>query len=402
MPNLIAKFKNLFRFSSPLSTLVITGVALLVVGGCIFGAVAMKRAGLLGTTATGTDTSSNQSTKKNADSSAPSSTGGNSSPAKSTTGSGTTQNTSKGTTSSGGGGTSGSTPSGGGSSSSCSGAAHHVAGGPDGTGTCWPGPNNTGVPAGTTLTAYTGPYLITTAGTVIDSKLINCTDFEVRAASVVIKNSKVNCNITLDGDLSGSSGWSLTVQDSEVNGGPVDLPAIGSANVTVLRSNVYGGHNGVQCDEKTVSCLIQDSWIHGQYQPQNYDSHLGGFLSDGGQNITIKHNFIVCDAAVNNVGGGCTGDINLIPNFAAINGALIEHNLLGANIDSSFCTYGGEKPGSPTPHSYNVVYKDNVFQRGSNGLCDAYGPVSDFNVNGAGNQWINNTWDNGGAVDPAL
>ena len=116
--------------------------------------------------------------------------------------------------------------------------------------------------------------------------------------------------------------------------------------------------------------------------------------------MTLRHNYVVCDQPVNSVGDGCTGDVNLIPNFAAINGALIEHNLLGANIGSSFCTYGGEKSTTPTPHSYKVVYRDNVFQRGPNGKCAAYGPLTDFNVANEGNQWTNNRWEDGILINP--
>jgi hypothetical protein len=280
-------------------------------------------------------------------------------------------------------------------STNCSGPGSHVPGGADGTGTCWPGPTNTGVPAGTVLTPYTGPCTITTANTVIDSKAISCKGLAIEAANVTIKNSKVNSGILLDADLPGGINWSLTVQDSEVDAGASLQSAISDANVTLIRANVHGGINGLECDPPMSQCTIRDSWIHGQSYIPQVDTHLGGFLSDGGQNITIVHNSIVCDTPVNDVGGGCTGDINFIPNFAAINGALVQHNLLVANINASYCTYGGEKPGSPYPHSYNIVYQDNVFQRGTNNKCAAYGPVDGFGAGNAGNVWSNNTWDNG-------
>ena len=280
----------------------------------------------------------------------------------------------------------------------CTGRIDHVPGGPDGTGTCWPGPGNTGVPPGTSLTNYTGPCTIAAANTVIDSKLVNCT-LSIQAANVTIKNSKVNGSVILDVDRPASKSWSLSLQDSEVDGGQQPLAAVGWGNLRVLRANIHGGQTEVQCEENSVSCLVQDSYLHGQYLPPDQPWHLGGFLSDGGQQMTLRHNFVVCDAPVNLVQEGCTGDINLIPNFAAINGALIEHNLLGANVGLSYCTYGGEKPSSTTPNSYNVVYRDNVFQRGANGTCGAYGPVTDFNVRNAGNQWTNNTWDNGVTIN---
>ena len=171
---------------------------------------------------------------------------------------------------------------------------------------------------------------------------------------------------------------------------------------------MHGGHNGAQCDgPDNYYCTIVDSYIHGQYQPPTGDSHLGGFLSDGGTNITLTHNYIVCDAAVNADLGGCTGDINLIPNFMAISGATISNNYLGANRDASFCTYGGEKSTSPTPHSNNVVYQNNVFQRvdtkasGTTSQCAEFGPVTSFDINQPGNAWTNNRYDDGTIVDPA-
>lgn len=276
----------------------------------------------------------------------------------------------------------------------------HVAGGSDDTGGCWPGPNNTGVPVGTTLTNYTGPCVITEAGTVIDGKTIDC-DIDVRASDVTIKNSMINGLLVLDTDLDGSSAWSMTLMDSEVDGGMQQRAVVSSGNMTVLRANLHGGITAAQCEEKSVSCTIRDSWLHGQYLPDTANWHLGGFLSDGGTQMTLEHNTVVCDHAVNSVDEGCTGDINFIPNFAPISGASVEHNLLGANADGSYCTYGGEKSSSPTPHSDHIVYQDNVFQRGVNGMCGSYGPVTNFDVGQPGNEWTNNRWDDGSAVDPA-
>src|SRR4051794_9819783 len=50
-----------------------------------------------------------------------------------------------------------------------------------------PNATNTGVPAGTTLTAYTGPMTITTPGTVIEGLIING-QLAVNAANVTIKD----------------------------------------------------------------------------------------------------------------------------------------------------------------------------------------------------------------------
>jgi hypothetical protein len=217
---------------------------------------------------------------------------------------------------------------------------------------------------------------------------------------VVIQNSKVNGLVFLDTDDPKSSGYSFTLKDSEVDAGTQERSAVGTGNLTVIGSNIHGGITGVQCEEKSKYCTVQDSWLHGQYIPPSEPWHLGGFLSDGGGNIKLIHNHIVCDHPVNSVGEGCTGDINFIPNFAPISGALVQNNYLGANVGSSYSTYGGEKSTSQFPHSDHIVYRDNVFARGTNGKGSAYGPVTSFNINNPGNQWINNKWEDGGTVNP--
>jgi hypothetical protein len=216
----------------------------------------------------------------------------------------------------------------------------------------------------------------------------------------MVKNSKVNGLVFLDADLPGASAWSYTLQDSEVDGGMQQRAAVSDGNMTVLRANIHGGETGVHCSENAVSCTVQDSWLHGQYIPPTAPWHLGGFQSNGGTNILIVHNNIICDTPVNSVGEGCTGDLNLIPDFAVVSGVTVDSNFFGANIGSAYCTYGGEKSTSPYPHADHVVYQNNVFQRGTNSLCADYGPVTGFNINGVGNQWINNTWEDGGDVPP--
>ena len=281
----------------------------------------------------------------------------------------------------------------------------------------WPGPTNTGVPPGTTLTAWGGGCVITTDNTVIDSKLVDCSvangyegSLTIHAANVTINKSSVKGIVVLDTDLPGSNNWSMSLTDSEVSAGLIAQAAVSAGNLTVLRSNIHGGATSVQCEYGNVDaghiCDIRDSWLHGQEMPDDQPWHLGGFLSEGGVPagvIKLIHNRVVCDHPVNLVNDGCSGDINLIPNVAAISGVLIQNNILGANVGASFCTYGGERSDKTWGHADHVTYKDNVFERGTNRLCGGYGPVNAFDVNGPGNQWINNTWeDDGTAVPPSL
>ncbi len=263
----------------------------------------------------------------------------------------------------------------------------------------FPDASTTGVPAGTVLSDYDGSCTITSTVT-IDSRTVDCPDgVTVRAAGVVISNSRVNGRILVDTDE--DADWSLTLTDSEVDAGAGDLPAIYNGNVTIVRADVRGGHNGLECQEHSSSCSIRDSWIHDQWQAASGDTHLGGVLVLGsvvpctgtdGACAEIVHNTIVCDAPVNASGGGCTGDVNLLPHFGPLPGAVVSDNFLGGNAGAAFCTYGGAGMEHPASH---VVFTGNVFQRGSNGTCAAYGPVTNFDPRAAGNVWSGNTWDDG-------
>ena len=264
-----------------------------------------------------------------------------------------------------------------------------------------PGPSNTGVPKGTSLSDYNGPCTITKAGTTIDAKKISC-DVVVRAADVTIKRSRIDGVVLLDSDVPGSAKWSYTLADSEVDAGVQEHPAVSYGNMTVLRSNVHGGITSVQCGEKAVSCTIEDSWLHGQQIKQGTDWHLGGFLSNGGHNIRIRHNTIVCDTPVTPDGQGCTGDLNLLGDFAVVADVVVSDNYLGANTGSSYCLYGGDAASKPFPHGNNIRVTGNIFERGKNAKCADYGPVSSFNVHGPGNVWDDNKWSNGGNVTPEL
>jgi hypothetical protein len=273
----------------------------------------------------------------------------------------------------------------------------------------WPDASTTGVPAGTTLTAYTGPCTITADNTVIDSKTVNCAPdgVIVRAGNLTIRNSMVTGLIRLDTDRAGAAGWSFSVTDSEVDATEVQLAAICCGNLTVTRVNVHGGVTAVQCEasgpssggDLTPYCTVRDSYLHGQGIPVGAQWHLGGFLTEGGDNaVTLDHNYVICDAPVYLPDGGCTGDINLLAHFGIIHDVTVHNNKMGASLDLSYCTFGGAGIADYGPYSYNIVYTDNVFERGTNGKCGGYGPVTNYELGRPGNVWTNNRYDDGTVI----
>jgi len=265
----------------------------------------------------------------------------------------------------------------------------------------FPDATNTGVPRGTTLTPYTGPCTITTSNLVIDAKLIKCSVL-VRAKGVVIKRSKIIGQLGTWEDTP----FSYTLEDSEVDAGIVQGAVVGSTNITVIRANIHGGATSVYCYS---SCTIRDSYLHGQRLPDTADWHLGAFLANdnghdpgGRTNAVLIHNTIHCDAQPNaGERGGCSGDVNLYGDFGPITYVTIDNNLIAANPTGvSFCLYGGESKSKPYPHADHVVVVNNVFQRGSNRKCGAYGGVGSFDITRPGNVWANNVWDDGATVKP--
>jgi hypothetical protein len=267
----------------------------------------------------------------------------------------------------------------------------NVAGGRDPNGGCFPGPANTGVPAGVKLTSYSGPCTITKAKTVISGKHIRC-DLLIRAAGVVIEKSKI------DGTISNTSqSYSFTLRDSTLNATPdevLQVTGVGDVNFTVLRSEVIGGNRGIYC---AVNCTIQDSWIHGQRIKDSW--HASAVRME--QRTRVIHNSMTCDAERTSTDGSCSATLTGYPDFAPIRDNLIQGNLFLVTRYSAFCAYGGSTKGKPfSGQSGGIVFKDNIFQRGTHSWdCALYGPISDFDEDLPGNVWSNNKFDDGEVID---
>jgi hypothetical protein len=202
----------------------------------------------------------------------------------------------------------------------------------------FPGAANTGVPAGTTLSAYSGPSTITTPGAVISAKTMGC--IQVRAAGVVIRNSKISCSggyavLSGDGDYSGER---LLIEDTEIDCKDDGGHAIGEANITARRVNIHGCENGGDINQNVT---VEDSYIHDLYNEN--DAHTDGFqLADGhfenGQsipgtrNVTFRHNTIYGMGA-----DGSFGTSAIISNSGGDTNILIENNLMAGGAYTLYC-----------------------------------------------------------------
>jgi hypothetical protein len=272
-------------------------------------------------------------------------------------------------------------------------------------GGCWPYAGNTGVPAGTTLSAYTGPCDITAAGTVIDRKTVNCS-LDIRAQNVTITRSQINGFIRNDN----CSSASFTVSDSKIHVNDSDFRGLLGCNYTATRVDVSGGSSMAWCD----SCTIKDSYLHDPLEDQAgaaaNNAHHNSTVRVGA-NATINHNTLWCNVKEyqqpnGQDSSGCSANLTAYSH----DGDPPHNSLIQANLfmptSGWFCAYGGSTSGALSS-VHDVVFKDNIFLHGpyqSKGgpYCGLGGPITSFDKSRPGNIWSNNKWENGTLISPAL
>lgn len=253
----------------------------------------------------------------------------------------------------------------------------------------WPGPGTTGVPAGTELRDYTGPCTITEDGTVIEARTVSC-NLSIQARDVVIRRSLVLGAVHTDD----GGRFSVTLEDTSVDAGVQQLAAVAYTNLTLIRADVQGGQASVNC---VLRCTIRDSWLHGQRMPAGADWHLDAFLMNGGSDAQLVGNTLDCQ----NRESGCTAAVGLFGDFAPNSRVVIDGNLFMANESQSYCAYGGASVTKPF-QADGVVFRRNVFQRGTTGSCGTYGAITSFDPGSPGNVWEGNVWEDGSELVSSL
>ena len=211
-------------------------------------------------------------------------------------------------------------------------AAPNSPGGADPWGGCWPGPHNTGVPAGTVLRSYSGPCSITANNVVIDSMLVQC-NLSIRGANLTIRNSRILGTVRTV-----SSTGSFTIVDSEVilsaSASVGSETLIGDGNFTAIRVETSGGRRGIYCDGPCTSPRhVGSRPEHRRRRSCQRHPHVP-------RNGAIRHNSISCDGIRTPQGGGCSAGLTGYGDFEPVTNNLIERNLF-VPATSTFCAYGG-------------------------------------------------------------
>ncbi len=206
----------------------------------------------------------------------------------------------------------------------------------------WPDATNTGVPAGTTLTA-SGSITVNTNNTTVQDKLVTGL-IVLNGSNCIVKNCKVLAG--------GIESWdpSNTVQDCEVDGQTAPGAAQnGIFGIGIIqRCNVHNHENGIVIGGSNTNVLY--NYIH-DLTTFNEDAHFDGIACHGGDGgasgIVISDNFVWSHD---------TSCIFIKNNFGPIDDVSIHHNYLTGN--PSYNIYvDGRSTGGPIT---NVTITDNV------------------------------------------
>lgn len=241
----------------------------------------------------------------------------------------------------------------------------------------FPDAGNTGVPAGVTLTAYTGSST-PAAGAVIDAKLVT-TCLAISQPNVTIRRSRIQASCGWVVDVTGSG--SLLIEDSEIDcanaGG--NQAGLGEWGFVAHRIEITGGcGNGIDGDRDFT---ITDSYIH-NLAPEGGGGHGDGIQSCCAANVVIRHNTIIGQSA----DGSNTTSAIILPIANPPAGPItIDGNFLGGGAYTLYCASTanqsvtnnvfGHRPG---PLGAEFGYVDNCEQAGtfSGNVTDTGQPVN--------------------------
>jgi hypothetical protein len=218
----------------------------------------------------------------------------------------------------------------------------------------FPDANNTGIPSGTNLTAYTGPSNITTANTVIEGRTMGCV--QISAQNVTIRNSSISCNGGNYYAVNVGSSGSVTVEDSNIDCRSTNSNGAGRMNITLRRVEITNCENGLSVAHDVT---VENSLIHELYHGGG--AHADGMQFEGGaSNVTIRHNTIYANT------GSQVGTSAFIADLSGHRNWMIENNLFTGGSFTVYCVLG---------KGDNWVIRNNAFslEQGHNGTSGLYG-----------------------------
>lgn len=239
----------------------------------------------------------------------------------------------------------------------------------------FPGPDNTGVPAGVRLTTYTGPRIIRKAHTVIDRVIFTPgMRITISAPGVVIRDSRFETHDTFDLSMDDHvANASVDVWDSEFIGNTATFSgeemAVRGQGWRLHRVNIHGYRDGGGIDGNN---LVENSWIH-DFVVSDACEHADGFQSLGdASNIVIRHNTI--DMALDSC---MTAPVHLGDEYGGNSDVTVSDNWLAGG---SYVFYASMAPGDHPSQAIRFI---------GNHLSSKYFPR--YGAYGVVNFWVPTT-----------
>ncbi len=252
-----------------------------------------------------------------------------------------------------------------------------------------PGPSNTGVPDGTSLTVYNGNLTITQPGATYDSLDIRGR-VSIKAPNVTIRRSLIR------GDGTGfaivantnSAGTNFVIEDSTIRPDTPTTKQDGFAggNVTMRRVDISGTCDGAKFYHDDV--LAQGNWIHGL--TRGYDAsqpdkitHNDSFQLEGGSNTRIIGNNLQGGLGlivVDGVEAGTNSAIQVTQNVTLQRGLVIADNWM----DYGACSLNLSDKGKG---HFPLTLTDNRFGRNTRLSDCAVTGTSTTILTASGNVW---------------
>ncbi|TPG18966.1 right-handed parallel beta-helix repeat-containing protein [Pedococcus bigeumensis] len=241
----------------------------------------------------------------------------------------------------------------------------------------WPGPGNTGYPAGQTFVAKSA-VVVQTDNTVIDGWKVTG-GIVVSAKNVTIRNSWVTND---GGGASGSAvifieaGASATIEHTTMDGLNHTHACIFHVGTSfrAVANDCKGINDGIfmwsdtpGADGTGDNFTIQDNWLHA-FTTNAANGHIDGIQTEGAKNGVIRHNTI-------DVAAGQDSAIALWNSRKSVDNVVIDHNLMQGG---GFATYAEDySPSESSPAGgYSVTrvsYTNNVFSTSRYGCVGQWG-----------------------------
>jgi hypothetical protein len=166
----------------------------------------------------------------------------------------------------------------------------------------WPDANNTGVPAGTSLTPTSGLIDSVSNGEIIEALDVNPGTIRIRHDNVTVRKCKITADASFFGpiDFDGAHTGTI-VEDCEFDGADTIGSGAGGSGVTYRRCKIHRMENGWNV---SGGATYRDNYLFDfiPYNPVD-DPHIDGWqFNEGASNVTIEHNVMDCTGTQTSAG----------------------------------------------------------------------------------------------------